>query len=46
MKIHRFECKNKHIFFIPLNLPQDVKIKCPLCSSKDIKMSTNEFVVR
>lgn len=53
MKIHRFECTNKHIFFIPLNLPQELmilseamqKMKCPLCDCKEINISANEFVV-
>jgi hypothetical protein len=55
MKVHKFECKKGHIFFLPLNLPQDMSVfaqtlqnvKCPLCDcgSKDINLHAQEHTV-
>lgn len=47
MKVHRFECENEHLFFIPLNLPKDIALiidisqnmKCPICGVGSDKIS-------
>lgn len=55
MNVQQFECKNNHLFFIPIPLRQDLyevadllnKVECPLChcKSEDIKLNARKYRV-
>lgn len=52
--IHRFKCKDGHVFFIPLELPMDVtefanmclEMQCPRCGlrSKSISVDAENYI--
>lgn len=56
MDVHRLICKNVHVFFVPLDLPQDIAkmaalmkdIKCPICGcgSEDININAKVYKVK
>lgn len=53
--VHRFDCKDGHTFYIPLNLPMDVRkfadmcleMQCPRCGmrSKGIHVDARKYMV-
>lgn len=53
MKVHKFSCENKHEFYLPLNLPQEINtlvdmlndLSCPLCKSSKINISPKDKAV-
>lgn len=54
-QVNRFECENKHVFYVPLDLPKAVsefsetlkKMKCPLCNCgrKEMRLSAKLFKI-
>lgn len=53
MKVHKFSCENKHEFYLPLNLPEEINtlvdmlndLSCPLCKSSKINISPKDKAV-
>jgi hypothetical protein len=54
MRLHKFNCGEEHVFFMPLNLPIDIRdfvqmsknMMCPICQSREIDIHALEYEIK